>query len=144
MGKTRKTTAPATDAGESTTAAAAAPKPTAKKVKRYEVARTINLGKGDIREPGAELAEGEVSAEQLRQFIETGFVRDADAPLPPSQAEQTAAFDRLARVAQKVGALAREGAEYRLGERTFTGLAAFRASVTADELEAAIVAAFEN
>ena len=114
-------------------------KPAAKR-KRYEVARTLNLGKKDVREPGSELTEGEVSAEALASLLERGFIRDADAPIPPSQAEQTAAFDRLARVAQKIGALQREGAEYRLGERTFTGLTEFRSQVSLDELEAAIVA----
>ena len=121
-----------------------APTPKPKRVKRYEVAGRIRLGKADVREPGSTIAEGEVPAAQIEKLLGSGFLVDTDAPVSPSEASKTAAFDRLANIARKVGALKTDGPEYRLGEETFVGTAAFRAGVTLDQLEAAILAKFEE
>lgn len=140
-----ETTTPAAEtAAADTPATVTAPATATRGVKRYEVAGRIRLGKGDVREPGATIAENELAAAQVGRLLETGFLIDTDAPVAPSEASQTAAFDRLANLARKVGALRTDGAEYRLGEASFTGTAAFRAGVSLDQLEAAIVEKFNE
>jgi hypothetical protein len=110
------------------------------RVKKFEVVRTVNIGgKNGVREVGGEVSSKEVKPEDLKLLIESGYIRDADAPIPPSQAEGIAAFDRLLNVAVKIGAAKRDGSTYKLGDKTAKGLTEFRATVTLDELEAAIV-----
>ncbi len=122
-----------------------------KKVRKFEVVRIVNLGGGKVFEAGdtitsKQLEDADKAAKleagtTQQQLLAAGYVRDDDAPIPPSQAEGVAAFDRLARIAQKLGVLKRDGAEYRIGEKTAKGLTAFRSTVSIDELEAAIVKA---
>ncbi len=128
---------------------APAAKPAAKKARKFEVIHQVNLGyrdteggrQPDIRKSGETIVEGEIAAKDLSALIEAGIVRDSDAPIPPSQAEGHVAFDRLASIAQTIGAVTRDGATYQLGARQFQGIKEFRAGATLDELEAAIVAA---
>ena len=125
------------------------PAPAADVNRKYEVLRKVNLGKGDVREPGSEISRKEMLAVDKAAKLEAGtteqellaggHILDADAPIPPSRAEGQVAYDRLVSIAQKVGVLKRSGSEYRLGTKTANGLTAFRQAVSIDELEAAIV-----
>jgi hypothetical protein len=111
------------------------------KVKKFEVVKTINVGgKNGLREPGTEITSRELgNDETATELLASGHIRDSDAPIPPSQAEGVAAFERLLNVAVKIGAAKRDGSTYTLGEKNAKGLTAFRAVVSADDLEAAIV-----
>lgn len=119
------------------TAKAEAPK----KVRKFEAMSQINLGGGNIKRAGETVLETEVkNPADLAALIASGRLVDGDAPIPPSKAEGQVAFDRLSRIAGKLGLVKRDGAEYRFAGATYQGLAAFREAVTLDELEAAIVA----
>jgi hypothetical protein len=112
-----------------------------KKERKFEVVSTINLGKGDIRTAGMTILEREISPSDLASFIDAGRLRDGDAPIPPSQAEGVVAFDRLLSIAKKIGVVTQDGGDYTFGKTTVSGLSAFRAAVSIDDLEAAIVKA---
>lgn len=124
-------------------AAPATPK-AAKKEKKFEAVVRVNLGKAGVREPGDTILESEMSAEDRKQFLALNIIRDGDAPIPPSQAEGHVAFDRLSSVAQRVGALTRDGGAYTLAGQSYQGVEAFRKAASLQDLENAIVAAFEE
>lgn len=109
-------------------------------VKKLEVMRPIKL-RGQVKTVGSTILASELAAKELEALLADGTLADGDAPIPPSKAEGHVAFARLVSIAQKIGALGRDGATYTFGGRTFAGVAAMRAAVTLDELEAAIVAA---
>ena len=116
--------------------------PATGKVKKFEVVRTVNIGgENGVREPGSEIKSTEVRSADIQELLELGYIRDADAPIPPSQAEGTVAFDRMLNLAVKIGAAKRDGAAYSVGTKSAKGLTAFRAAVSIDEIEAAILAA---
>lgn len=145
---TDATTPPAAPPAPEGTKSKAATTPATKKERKYEVVVQINLGAGRLHANGStvsesQLRDGGCSAKEIAGFVATGILRDGDAPIPPSQAEGHVAFERLASIAIKTEVVSRDGGTYRFGAREIQGLDAFRAAVSLDELEAAIVAAFE-
>jgi hypothetical protein len=153
---TAATTTPATDGGApapvtreqgAKVPATAASKPAKKGAplpKKYEVRRTINLGRDEKGQPrilvsGDTIGDSDLPAGDLAAFLGDGTLADGDAPIPPSQAEGLVAFDRLARIALATGAAGRDGGTYTFGGREFKGIESFRKGVTLDELETAIL-----
>ena len=116
----------------------------ATKKRKYEVVAQIKIAASDIRTAGQTITEGEISPADLQKFIDLGFLRDGDAPIPPSKAEGALAKDRLLSIAKRLGVVTQDGGDYSLGEKTAKGLTAFRDLVTLDELEEAIVRATTN
>jgi hypothetical protein len=108
-------------------------------VRKFEVVSAINLGGGDIRKPGATVLDHELSAADLKEMLDSGRLRDGDAPISPSQAEGVREITRLISIGKQIGIIEQSGGEYTFGDIKAQGLLAFRAAVSADALEKAIV-----
>jgi len=107
--------------------------------KVYEVVHTIRLGKGDDRTRGHEVKASELEPGEVESFLKQGIIRDPEAPI--TGATTDLAHDRLLSIAQKLGLVTVQGAEYRLGDKKAKGITAFREKVSLNDLENAIVEA---
>jgi hypothetical protein len=124
-----------------TPAAAAPAKPAAATDKVYEVVHSVTVFRN--KKNVTVNAGGEVKASELGEdaqaLLAKGIIADPQAPI--TLATTDLAHDRLTVIAHKLELISRQGSEWVFGGKKFKGQAAFRAGVTLDELELAIVAA---
>lgn len=111
--------------------------------KKFEVARTINLGGGNLKSPGDPFATSEIARAgfTIEELLSGGFITDPDTPIPPSQAEGVLAFDRMLALAQRVGVVKRDGGSLVCGGVVASGVADMRTKLSIDALEDAIAEA---
>jgi hypothetical protein len=108
--------------------------------KVYEVVHAVGVsrdGKTVTVNRGGEIRRSEMSPGEAENLLASGVLMDPEAAVTGGTTDL--AHDRLTSIALKMGLLTRKGAEYRFGEKSFKGVTAFRAGVSLDELEAAIV-----
>jgi hypothetical protein len=116
----------------------------------FEVLGTLHMGRkgdvADIRNSGDTVYEDELEKEMTQYLLGKGEIADRNAPVPPSQADKTLAYDHLFDVARQVKAVKVDGGSFQLaGEDTpHKGLAEFRRNVTIDQLKSAIVTKFKE
>jgi len=108
--------------------------------KVYEVVHTMGVrrgGKTVYVERGGEIRKSELVEGEAEKLLAQGVLLDPEAAVTGGTTDL--AHDRLTSIASKISLLTRKGSEYRLGEKTFKGVTAFRAGVSLDDLETAIV-----
>ena len=108
--------------------------------KVYEVVHTMGVSRGGKTvyvERGGEVRKSELSEGEAEKLMASGVLLDPEAAVTGGSTDL--AHDRLTSIAQKSGMLTRRGSEYRFGAKTFKGVTAFRAGVSLDDLETAIV-----
>ena len=125
-----------------------APKP---RRRGFEVVGTLNMGRKDggeidLRNSGETVYEDELGKEMTQYLLGKGEIADRNAPVPPSQADKTLAYDHLFDVARQVGAVKVDGGTFHLAgeDAPHKGLAEFRRNVTIDQLKSAIVVKFNE
>jgi hypothetical protein len=113
--------------------------------KTYEVIHTLHVarnGKSVAVNRGGEVKASELG-EDVEKFLGQGLIADPEAAV--SIASLDLAHDRLTAIAlhPAVGLVTRSGAVWQFGAKKFSGVTAYRAGVTHDELQNAITGAFE-
>jgi hypothetical protein len=112
-----------------------------KEEKVYEVVHSVRIKPGEDRNRGDEIKASELAAGDVESFLAQGIIRDPEAPVTGSTTDL--AHDRLLSIAQKLGVVTVKGSAYRMGDKKAKGLTAFRDLVSLDDLQNAIVEAFE-